>query len=517
MAERTPPVTGAHAGGRAHSGRLILALFAVLCALAPVAAGAQTDPPVTGPVPATNPPTTTDPPTTAPPTTVSPAPTVPSPATVPPAVEPGPTTTDTTVPPDVTPPRLRIHLDHTLISPNGDRVVDKARFEIRTNEAVELRIVIRNAAGTARRTIERTLDRGRSTVTWSGRVGRTGASRHAPDGQYTARLVATDAAGNATRRFRTIRVDTTPPTFGWRSITPDPWGATGALSYNFVSNDASGRPLQVLVYAFDRTGLRDQSPSTARNPGSIAFSWRPDYGTSLFLPGNYFATVRITDAAGNYVVAPFRGFRVDRPVSSLVVRRVEGVGGRVALTFDDCNDGNAWWSILSTLDAYGVDATFFCPGDQVYAHPAQARATADAGHSIGSHSAGHLQLTRLSYGDIANRLQIDKNAWWSTAGVMPTPYFRPPYGSYNSTVVAAAGAMGFRYTIIWDVDPNDWRDPGSGVITSRVLNAARSGSIILMHVKSQTAAALPAILSGLRARGLTPLSMAQLFNAGGVR
>ena len=162
-------------------------------------------------------------------------------------------------------------------------------------------------------------------------------------------------------------------------------------------------------------------------------------------------------------------------------------------------------------------ATFFSPGDQVVAHPAQAqtRATATAGHSIGSHSNGHAQLNQLSYADIVGRLRTDQVAWWGTARATPSPYFRPPYGSYDSTVLQAAGHAGFRYTIIWDVDPNDWTSPGSSVITSRVLGSVRPGSIVLLHVKSQTAVALPAILNGLRARGLQPSSIAQLFHAAG--
>ena len=82
-------------------------------------------------------------------------------------------------------------------------------------------------------------------------------------------------------------------------------------------------------------------------------------------------------------------------------------------------------------------------------------------------------------------------------------------------MLAAAGNQGFRYTVIWDVDTNDWQGPGASAIASRVLGSARSGSIILLHVKSQTAAALPTILAGLRARGLQQSSLSELFRANG--
>jgi len=45
----------------------------------------------------------------------------------------------------------------------------------------------------------------------------------------------------------------------------------------------------------------------------------------------------------------------------------------------------------------------------------------------------------------------------------------------------------------------------------------RPGSIVCMHLTSQTAAALPSILNGLRARGYKAVSLPELFRAAGYR
>ena len=499
--------------------RTVAAGVVLVVAMVPVGALAQpstppsSDPTITA---TTAPPATTPAPpaTTAPPATA----TTTGPTDVPPAPEPSAdTTVDTTVPPDVTPPTLGLHIAHPRFSPNGDRVRDKTFFALTATEPVVVDILIRNASGSARKTLQVTFGPGDRTVTWGGRIERNGVWGRAADGNYTVRFVALDGAGNTTTKTRTVTVDTTAPRLTWSSITPDPWGATGALSYNFTTSDASP-PLRLYASASSRAGLLDRSSTTAHPTGATRLAWRPDYSDgSIFLPGNYVGAVRLTDDAGNAATSAFRAFRVDRPVDSVVVRRVEAAGSRVALTFDDCNDGAAWSSILATLHAYGVLASFFCPGDQVYAHPGQAQATVAAGHSIGSHSNGHAQLSHLSYDDIVARLAIDKAAWWSVARATPMPYFRPPYGDYDATVLAAAGDEGFRYTVIWDVDPNDWTSPGSSTIAARVLGSARPGSIILLHVKGQTAAALPTILSGLRSRGLQQSSLAELFRANGWR
>ena len=85
--------------------------------------------------------------------------------------------------------------------------------------------------------------------------------------------------------------------------------------------------------------------------------------------------------------------------------------------------------------------------------------------------------------------------------------FRPPYGSTNHTVAAVGANLGFTQ-ILWNVDPSDYLRPGAGPIVSRVLGEANGrGLVVGIHDgggdRSQTVAALPAIIEGLRARGYT--------------
>lgn len=505
--------------------RLALALLAVTAAWLPVGALAQA-PAAGGPPPsATATPTTpttattttttaVGPPTTRPTATTSPAgtPTVPA---APTPEAPAPDEPTTTEPPDTTPPTLGVAVTHPNFSPDGDQVRDKAFFTLTATEPVAIEVTIHDAAGAAK-VVHESFGPGEITITWGGRIRRAnGTMGRARDGAYTVKFVATDVAGNARTKRRSVRVDTIGPTVAWRSITPDPWGGTGPVAFNLTTTDPSG-PLTFEATTWDRDRLLDRSGTVHRAAGTTSISWRPDHADgTVLLPGNYFGAVRAADDAGNATTSTFRAFRVDRPVDSVVVRRADAAGNRVALTFDDCNEGDAWTSILATLRASGVRATFFCPGDQVTAHPAQARATVAAGHAVGSHSNGHAQLDRLTYGEIAARLNVDKRAWWSVTGATPMPWFRPPYGNYDATVLDAAGDLGFRYTVIWDIDPQDWTSPGAGTIASRVLGSTRPGSIVLLHVKSQTASALPTILAGLRARGLQPSTMPELLHAAG--
>jgi peptidoglycan/xylan/chitin deacetylase (PgdA/CDA1 family) len=58
--------------------------------------------------------------------------------------------------------------------------------------------------------------------------------------------------------------------------------------------------------------------------------------------------------------------------------------------------------------------------------------------------------------------------------------------------------------VLWSIDPGDYRQPGVRAIVQGVLSRAKSGAIVLLHdaggMRSQTIAALPAIVHGLRRR-----------------
>ena len=183
----------------------------------------------------------------------------------------------------------------------------------------------------------------------------------------------------------------------------------------------------------------------------------------------------------------------------------------VALTFDAGANADAVPSILATLRRDGVPATFFLTGNFVRDFPAAARSIAAAGFRIGDHTISHPYLTRL--GDAAVRQQILGGAQQiaSVTGKNPAPLFRFPFGDTDARTIAIANQAGY-VPVRWTVDTLGWEGTAgkisAAVVVSRVLAAARPGEIVLMHVGSNPddhttfdAAALPQVISGLRARG----------------
>jgi peptidoglycan/xylan/chitin deacetylase (PgdA/CDA1 family) len=97
------------------------------------------------------------------------------------------------------------------------------------------------------------------------------------------------------------------------------------------------------------------------------------------------------------------------------------------------------------------------------------------------------------------------------------PYFSPPGGAQNAAVLDMLGGLGYSTTVLWDVDPLDWKPPEDGgptaaQVTARVLDRVQGGSIVLMHLGGwNTLPALPAIIDGLGQRGLEPVTIATLL------
>jgi peptidoglycan-N-acetylglucosamine deacetylase len=191
----------------------------------------------------------------------------------------------------------------------------------------------------------------------------------------------------------------------------------------------------------------------------------------------------------------------------------------VALTFDDGPTPYSTPPILSYLEQTHTPATFFVEGQYVHLWPYLLQREWHDGFAVGVHTWDHPVMTRLTPAQRQFQLESTLQALHAALGQNACIWFwRPPYGDYNRAVVQTATSFGLS-TIWWDVDPRDWSRPGTSVIVSRVLAQVHAGSIILLHggpaLRDETRAALPGILAGLRARGLTPVTLPKLLEDGG--
>jgi peptidoglycan-N-acetylglucosamine deacetylase len=151
----------------------------------------------------------------------------------------------------------------------------------------------------------------------------------------------------------------------------------------------------------------------------------------------------------------------------------------------------------------------------VRSHPGIVQRMAAEGHEIANHSTTHRVMTKLSDAEVLEDFRKCHDAIVSTSG-QPPRLQRPPYGSMTQRQRAMLHARyGYR-CILWDVDPLDWKKPGSGVVAQRVISAAKNGSILLLHdIHQGSVESVPQILDTLIGQGYTFVTVSQLLAMGG--
>ncbi len=186
---------------------------------------------------------------------------------------------------------------------------------------------------------------------------------------------------------------------------------------------------------------------------------------------------------------------------------------RVALTFHGAGEVALATKLLSELEAAGARATVLAVGQWLDQEPAMAKRILDGGHELGNHTYRHLTMPSLTEvvdeseitrcADVLRRLTGSAGRWFRPSGtVHATP-----------AILEAAGRAGYATSLSYNVDPADYADPGAAAVTSRVLAAVRPGSIVSLHLGHLgTVQAMPAILDGLRSRGLTAVTMSDLMD-----
>ncbi|MCI8584953.1 MAG: polysaccharide deacetylase family protein [Lachnospiraceae bacterium] len=185
---------------------------------------------------------------------------------------------------------------------------------------------------------------------------------------------------------------------------------------------------------------------------------------------------------------------------------------KVAISFDAAWGNEDTADLLSILDQYQVKTTFFMTGGWVEAYPDDVKAIAEAGHDLGNHSENHKQMSQLGTAECKEEIQKVHDRVKELTGKEMT-LFRPPYGDYNDTLIAAANELKY-HVIQWDVDSLDWKDYGADSIVSKVLDHEHlgNGSIILMHNGAKyTKDALPRVIAGLQEKGFEIVPISELI------
>lgn len=186
-----------------------------------------------------------------------------------------------------------------------------------------------------------------------------------------------------------------------------------------------------------------------------------------------------------------------------------GAGRTVALTFDD-GPGRDTGHILGILAHYRVTATFFNLGEYEIAHPDLVRAESGAGYALANHTWDHRSLAGSSFDSQTEEMTSASAAQQHIVGYAPC-LFRPPYGAFDTTTLAAAANLRMR-PWFWSVDTEDWKADGSAdpywvnrIVSRAVAGTSQLHPVVLMHNQAlgnpATVAALPQVIAAYQRAG----------------
>jgi peptidoglycan/xylan/chitin deacetylase (PgdA/CDA1 family) len=201
-----------------------------------------------------------------------------------------------------------------------------------------------------------------------------------------------------------------------------------------------------------------------------------------------------------------------QPPRAVNVRRADGGRPLVALTFDAEGGPGYTPQILDILVRNDVRASFAVTGIWAQANPDLLRRMVAEGHLLVNHSWDHPSFTAISRERRNGQLERTDAVVQSVAGVSTKPYFRPPYGASDSSVVADVREVGYGHIVLWSIDPQGWRGLSGNQVADSVLGNMHDGAIALLHTGAcGDHEALPQIIEALQQADFIFVTVAQLL------
>lgn len=177
----------------------------------------------------------------------------------------------------------------------------------------------------------------------------------------------------------------------------------------------------------------------------------------------------------------------------------------VYLTFDCGYETGTMTTILDTLKAKNVPATFFVNGHYVESAQDMIRRMIDEGHIIANHCVNHYDLTTVTSDKFIEEVQGLEDIFYTYfPDADPMLYFRPPSGAANEWVLNLADKMGYT-TVLWSWAHRDFVDddqPGHAETIQKIKQGLHNGCVYLLHPESTTnTAILGEMIDWIRSQG----------------
>ena len=189
--------------------------------------------------------------------------------------------------------------------------------------------------------------------------------------------------------------------------------------------------------------------------------------------------------------------------------------GEVAITIDDGPDPAVTPAVLDVLDAEGARATFFCIAARAARHPALCREIVRRGHSVQNHTQRHSHtFSLLGPRGLEAEIGAAQAALADITGTRPR-FFRAPAGMRNPFLAPVLQRLELQL-VSWTRRGYDTVQREPARVLRRLNARLAAGDILLLHDghaartddgEPVILAVLPALLRGLRSRGLAAVTL----------
>ena len=200
----------------------------------------------------------------------------------------------------------------------------------------------------------------------------------------------------------------------------------------------------------------------------------------------------------------------DEPQTAL-----EGAGNYIAWTVDDGKSPDVVRAYADFAARTGTRLTFFINGLYNAFEPNLdvLKPLVESGQiQIGNHTWSHAALTTLDDAGIAEELTKNDEEIQRLFGVSSKPYYRPPYGYYDSRVLEAAAGAGFDRAVLWYGSLADSSPIPAEEIYAYSKKYANSQTILIGHLNYPgVIEVLDKIKMLLDERNLTPVTLRDYY------
>ena len=189
---------------------------------------------------------------------------------------------------------------------------------------------------------------------------------------------------------------------------------------------------------------------------------------------------------------------------------------KIAVTVDDCYNGERVAEILDLCQAYGIPVTFFVIGKALkMADQAIWQRALDLSCEIGNHTWSHARLYNLTDEKIRYQLQKTEEKLDAVLGYhYQMQVMRPPFGRLSKKpekksdiwVVRSIEANGYLHAVRWDVDQTD---------PDKAIDDVQNGSILLYHANARDVRCLKKLIPLLIEKGFQCVTVSELLSLSG--